>query len=184
MARITSENKSELKKITNELRAITVSLQNLYSRVTKIICFLCIYMLLWGITIFFNFYFAQQISNIIILTSLVINVISFGMSCMSRKYLLYQYVIRYNTLYEMGLQKLEVLINYVDWSVFRKHQLYNDNDPIIDEVILSFLTTIKKPLVPIKSNCLYSWILRGLIALSYFIFIMTTIICIYNIVIS
>ena len=61
----------------------------------------------------------------------------------------------YKSKYKIGVNKLSTMVNFVDWEVFRKRQLYHDTNPDVERSIESFLRITRLMISP--TNERHKW---------------------------
>lgn len=167
MAKITKEDKIELKMLVNELKVLTLSLRNLYRYIMGTLFRLYIYTIGWIALIVLSYFFVSKVSKFYIILMSILFVLNFIALLIYRRYKLRQYVKRYNKLYMLGKEQLYKLINYVDWGAFRKRQLYEDNDNQVENVVGDFLIETRKICVPVRSNTIFELVSIIQILLQY-----------------
>ena len=150
MAQITTEDKKRLKQLVNQLEEVNNQLRIIYLKMMRSMLCSFLYIFAWGTLLVICQHY---------ITSFSLAIWIFSACCLMYVILtLYFHLLikptnkRYKQVYRRGLILLGTLINYVDWEVFRKRQLYNENDARVENVIEGFLKYARKNVSPTNSK--------------------------------
>lgn len=150
MAQITIEDKKRLRQLVAQLEDVNNLLHTIYENMVQYLIRSYLYLILWTVLIVMSRYYINSINS---------SILFFSANCLIYVILtLYFHLLikptnkRYEQVYHRGLTILGTLINYVDWEVYRKKQLYNENDTRVENVIDGFLKYARKNISPKDSK--------------------------------
>ena len=146
MAQIKEEDRKELRILIEELSSITEVLRSLRKQVMIRLVMLYCYETIWSFLVCISTHF--QLIDVYPVYFIVVNIVFFIVLAFYSYLLMQEPIKRFNRTYQIGLNKLTELVNFVDWKVFRKRQLYNDTNPKVEASVSAFLSISRTMITP------------------------------------
>lgn len=150
MAQITSEDKKKLKRLVSDLDDVNSALRVTYRQIMWRILRSYIYLFVWIGMVF-------MLPKYIVAFDVVLCTFIFSCMMCLMMTLYFYFMIKpkcyiYKEFYNQGLTLLNSLVEYVDWNVYRKRQLYRDTDSHVESVIDDFFHHMTKTITPTNPN--------------------------------
>lgn len=146
MAQIREVDKKELKVLTEELLDVSKELLDLRRRVMIRLILLYIYEFIWAGLLYFSL--SVKLVESYPVCFCVANLLLYIILTLYNVFFIELTLSLYKAKYRIGVQKLSNLVNFVDWDVYRRRQLYNDTNPDVDKSIGGFLAITRLMISP------------------------------------
>ena len=168
MAKITPEDKAQLKQFIKTLKANNAELAQSYKMIMRKLWLQYAYLILWIVSIVFMQLYLKNLYGAIII---------FVESCMFFLILSVNHKIslKHRKTYKEALLTFDGLLKLVDWEAYRKRQLYQDTDERVEEAIDGFLRHARKRVSPAYSN-VFDALLLAQMLIRYVIYVWAVVI--------
>lgn len=172
MAQITEEDKKELKVLTEELLDISKNLLDLRTQIMTRLILLYAYECVWAVLLSMSI--SMKIVEMYPTYFCVANVFFYIILTLYYNFLVKLPLTHYKDKYIIGVNKLSTVVNFVDWDVFRKRQLYNDTNPDVERSIESFLMITRLIISPTNErHKRFNCYVMTTVAFRYFLIILS-----------
>lgn len=174
MAKITLEDRAQLKQFIKTLKFKSWVLERDYKRIMRRFWMQFVYILLWAITIIVTTNYEGDISGVICIFSG--SCIFFLIISVNHRIVLLPMIKQYRKTYHEAWDIFDELLKLVDWEAYRKRQLYQDTEERVEDAIDGFLACARKIISPAYSDVFNALLLLQII-LKYAIYLWAVVIC-------